>query len=400
MRTASELLDERVKIPLSYTWRSLWTRRLTTTLTLSGVALVIFVFAAVLMLAHGLELALIETGSENNAIVLRRSANSEVVSQIDRDAANIIRTQPEVAQLPGGKSLASEEIMVIINLKKKQSNDMGNISVRGISPEAMMLRPQVRITDGRMSQFGTHEIIVGSSIAKRFQGCDIGKQIKFGDGYWTIVGLFDAGGTAFDSEIWGDVEQFMPSFGRPVFSTVTVQLTNPESFDALKGRVEKDPRTQMVEVKRERTFYREQSELMSDLIKILGLVITIIFSIGAMIGAMITMYAAVANRTVEIGTLRSLGFRRRSILSAFLIEAICLSLIGGAAGIGLASLMSFVRISTVNFGSFSELAFGFVLSPGIALNSILFALIMGILGGFLPAIRAARLSILEALRAS
>jgi len=251
-----------------------------------------------------------------------------------------------------------------------------------------------------MLQFGTREIIVGESIARRFVGCDIGQQMKFGDALWTIVGHFNAGGSAFDSEIWGDVDQLMPAFGRPVFSSLTVRLVAPESFDALKANVEKDPRTQSSEVKRERQYYSEQSKLMSDFIKILGLIVTIIFSVGAMIGAMITMYAAVANRTVEIGTLRSLGFRRRTVLTAFLVEAVLLSLIGGTAGIGLASLMSFIRISTVNFGTFTELAFGFVLSPGIILNALVFSLIMGILGGFLPAVRAARLNILTALRAS
>jgi ABC-type antimicrobial peptide transport system permease subunit len=251
-----------------------------------------------------------------------------------------------------------------------------------------------------MFQFGTREIIVGNSIAKRFQGCEIGKQLKFGDDLWTIVGFFDGEGTAFDSEIWGDVEQLMPAFGRPVFSSLTFRLSEPGKFESIKSRVEKDPRTQYVELKRERQYYQDQSKLMSDFIKILGLIVTIIFSIGAMIGAMITMYAAVSNRTIEIGTLRSLGFRRRSILAAFLVEAITLSLVGGAVGISLASFMSFVKISTVNFGTFSELAFGFSLSPDIAVKAIFFSVLMGLLGGFLPAVRASRLNILAALRAS
>ena len=389
-----------MKIPFSYIWRSLWTRRLTTILTLGGIALVVLVFAAVLMLAHGLEVALIESGSDDNAIVLRKSANSELVSQIGRDAANIIKTQPEVAQIEAGKPLASGETFVIINLHRKETNDMGNVSVRGISPEAMQLRPQVKITQGRMIEFGTNEIIVGSNISRRFKNCEIGRQLKFGDDQWTIVGLFDAQETAFESEIWGDVEQLMPAFGRPVFSSLTFRLANPAEFDAIKARVEKDPRTQYVELKREAQYYRDQSEMMSKFIKILGLIVTIIFSVGAVIGAMITMYAAVANRTVEIGTLRSLGFRRRSVLGAFLVESIVLSLIGGALGIALASFMGFLRISTMNFASFSELAFGFNLSPDIVVSSMVFAVIMGIVGGFLPSVRAARLDIITALRAS
>jgi ABC-type lipoprotein release transport system permease subunit len=389
-----------MKIPLTYTWRSLWTRRLTTVLTLGGISLVVFVFAAVLMLANGLEKTLVDTGSDDNAIVLRRSANSELVSQVDRDAANIIRALPEIATDADGKALLAGEVYVIINMKKNVSNDMGNVSVRGVAPAVLQLRPQVRLSAGRMPQFGTNEIIVGKNIATRFQGCEIGRSIHFGDGDWLIVGWFDAEGTAFDSEIWGDVEQLMPAFGRPVFSSLTFRVSGEDAFAAVKKKIEQDPRTQYVEVKRERQYYREQSQLMSDFIKVLGLIVTIIFSVGAVIGAVITMYAAVANRTVEIGTLRALGFRRRSVLGAFLVESILLALIGGLGGLVLASFMAFIKISTVNFGTFSELAFGFVMSPDIAFTSLFFSLLMGIFGGFLPAVRASRLSIIGALRSS
>ncbi|MGB5872112.1 MAG: ABC transporter permease [Bacteroidota bacterium] len=389
-----------MKIPLSYSWRSIWQRRMTTILTLGGIALVVFVFAAVLMLANGLEETLVETGSEANVLVLRRSATTELVSQINRNSANIMKTHPEVSQLPDGKPLASTELNVIINLTRQGSIDMGNVSVRGISPEGMQLRPHLTLASGRMFMFGTHEIIVGKAIAEKFQGVELGRQLKFGDAQWTVVGLFDAGGTAFESEIWGDVEQLMPAFGRPVFSVVLLQLRDPGDFESVKSRIESDPRTQSSIVKREIDYYRETSQAMSTFIKVLGLIVTIIFSVGATIGAMITMYAAVSNRTIEIGTLRALGFRRRSILGAFLIESIVLALIGGAAGIALASLTSLIRISTINFSTFSELAFGFVLSPGIVVASLIFAIIMGILGGFLPAARAARMQIVSALRAS
>jgi putative ABC transport system permease protein len=389
-----------MKIPFAYTWRSLWTRRLTTVLTLSGIALVAFVFASVLMLSRGVENTLIETGSMDNAIVVRKSATSELVSQIERDHANLIRTYPEVALLPDGKPFVSGETYVIINLLKRGSNDMGNISVRGISPEGLQLRPQVKLAAGRWFTMGTQEIVVGKNIAANFNTSAIGEQLRFGDAQWTIVGHIDGSGTAFDSEIWGDVEQMMPAFGRPVFSSVTLRLKSPEMFDALKLRIEQDPRTSYAEVKREQEYYTEQSKFMSDFIRVLGLVVTIIFSIGAMIGAMITMYAAVANRTREIGTMRALGFRRRSILGAFLVESILLSLIGGAIGIGLASLMSLVRISTTNFGSFSELAFGFALAPDIVGWTLFFSVIMGIVGGFLPSVRASRMNILNALRSA
>jgi putative ABC transport system permease protein len=389
-----------MKIPTSYTWRSLWARRLTTTLTLGGIALVVFVFASVLMLSHGVEQTMIDTGSDDNVIVLRRSANSELVSQIDRDAANMIRTNPTIVTGGNGKPVVSTEVVVIINLLRKETNGMGNISVRGVSPEALALRPQVRIVEGQMFRFGTQEIILGSNIAKRFQGTGIGEQIKFGDAMWTVVGHFDAGGSGFESEIWGDAEQLMPAFGRPVFSSVTLKLRNADDYETVKKQIEADPRTQYTELKREKAYYSEQSKLMSDFIKILGLIVTIIFSVGAVIGAMITMYAAVANRTVEIGTLRALGFQRRSVLGAFLVESVFLSVIGGGAGVALASLMSFVRISTVNFGTFSELAFGFTLSPSIVVSAMVFSTLMGILGGFLPAVRASRMNILAALRSA
>jgi putative ABC transport system permease protein len=389
-----------MKIPFAYTWRSLWARRLTTTLTVGGITLVAFVFAAVLMLAHGLEQSLVETGSDDNAVVLRKSASTELVSQVDRDGVNIIKTHPEIALLPDGKPFASAEVCIIINLFKKETNDVGNITVRGISPAAPQLRPQVSLVEGRWFQFGSTEIVVGTSVAKRFKGATVGSTIRFGDTQWLIVGVMDAQGTAFDSEIWGDVDQMMASFGRPVYSSLLVRLKDRSTLDALRLRIAQDPRTQSAELKSEKVFYREQSEMMSTFIRVLGIIVTIIFSIGSMVGAMITMYAAVANRTVEIGTMRALGFKRRSVLSAFLVEAILLSLIGGMLGVGLASLMSMVKISTTNFGSFSELAFGFQLSPAIVISTLIFAVVMGIFGGFLPAVRAARLNILSALRSA
>ncbi len=389
-----------MKIPFSYTWRSLWARRLTTALTLTGLTLVAFVFAAVLMLSRGVENTMIETGSPDNAIILRKSATSELVSQIDRDHANIMKTFPEVALLPDGKPFASTETFVVINMRKKGSNDMGNISVRGVSPEAMELRPQVSLKEGRWFTFGTQEIVIGTSINEQFQNASIGDRIAFGGTFWTIVGVVDGQGSAFDSEVWGDANQIMAAFNRPVYSIVLIRLRSAEEFDALKLRIEQDPRTSYTEVKREQVFYREQSQALSGFIKGLGLVVTIIFSIGAMIGAMITMYAAVANRTREIGTLRALGFRRRSVLGAFLIESILLSLIGGTFGVALASFMSLVKISTTNFGTFSELAFGFALAPDIIVSTLIFAVVMGVVGGFLPAVRASRLNILAALRSA
>lgn len=389
-----------MKIPFSYIWRSLWARRLTTGLTVGGVALVVFVFAGVLMLAQGLEATLVDTGAAENVIVLRRSAASELVSQIDRPTAELLETAPEVAPAADGRPLLSREIDLIINLNKKSTNSMGNVTVRGTSPHGLELRSGVRFTEGQMLRFGTHEMVVGKNIAARFQGAQLGSTVSFGGGQWTVVGVFDAGGTGFDSEMWADADQVMQAFGRPVYSSVTFRLKDPAQFDALTARLNNDPRTQYIEAKRERDFYREQSQGLATFIRILGLVVTIIFSFGAMIGAMITMYAAVANRVVEVGTLRALGFRRRSVLAAFLVEAMLLALVGGALGVVLASFLSFAKVSTLNFANFSELGFGFALSVGVIVSAFFFAMVMGVIGGFLPAVRAARLNIVNALRGS
>jgi len=387
----------------TYTVRSLWTRRRTTLLTIGGLALVIFVLTAVLMLGQGVENALVTTGREQNVIVLRRAATSELVSQIDRDGANIIKTFPEVAKSQSGRSLVSPETYVIINLNRKESNDMSNVSVRGVSQDGMELRgDQVRLESGRMFAFGANEIIVGANIARRFQGCEIGSQVKFGGDQWTIVGVFSANKSGFESEIWGDVDRMMSAFGRPIYSSLTFSLTSSDSttFKAAKARMESDPRTSSFEMKGEKAYYEAQSELMANFIRVLGLVIASLFGVGAVIGAAITMYASVANRTSEIGTLRALGFRRLTILAAFLVESSMLALPAALLGLAIASAMSWIEISTVNFASFAELAFGFSISLFIVLAAIAFSLALGIIGGLLPAIRAARLKIVNALQAS
>lgn len=388
-----------MKIPFYYIWRSLWARRLTTVLTLTGLTLVVFVFAGVLMLAQGLQRTLVDTGATDNVIVLRKSAGSELVSQVNRNTAEIIETAAEVAPAADGRPLMAREVNLVINLNKKGSHAMGNITVRGTSPHGVELRQAVHITQGRMFTFGTHEIVVGHSITSHFDGIALGSVVPFGGDKWTVVGSFDAGGTGFDSEIWADADQVMQAFGRPnTYSSLTLRLRDPGQFAALQARLSADPRTQYVEPKRERDFYREQSQGLGGFIKALGLVITVIFSFGAMIGAMITMYAAVANRVVEVGTLRALGFRRRSVLGAFLVESVLLGVVGGVAGLVLAAFLSFARVSTLNFSSFSEIGFGFALSPAVVLSAMIFAVVMGVVGGFLPAVRASRLNIVNALR--
>jgi putative ABC transport system permease protein len=391
-----------MKIPLKYTLRNLKTRRLTTSLTVIGIALVVFVFAAVLMMAYGIQKTLVDTGSDENVIVLRKAATSEITSIIMRDQANVIQALPNIAKMTDGKSFISNEIAVVINLAfKNKPNGFGNVTVRGITSEGVKLRTQVKLVEGRMFSWGSREIIVGASIHKRFKNTDSGEKVKFGGDEWTIVGWFDAGGSGFDSEIWGDADQLGQSFGYTgAFSSILVRLDRPDAFQNFQSSFNQDLRLQTLEVKREKKFYEEQSEDMAMFIRILGIVVTIIFSAGAMIGAMITMYAAVSNRTVEIGTLRALGFRRRNVLSAFLIESLALALIGGFIGLFFASFLQFFQISMINFGSFSELAFSFSLSPSIVFNSLIFSLLMGIIGGFLPSVRASRLNIVNALRSS
>jgi len=388
-----------MKIPTSYSYRNLWTRRMTTALTLLGVALVVFVFAAALMLSEGLRQTLVSTGVDDNAIIIRRSSQAEVQSAVERDQANILKTQPEAALNSEGKPMATCDVVVLITLPKRSNNEPTNVVVRGVSPEALQLRAQqVKLTSGRMFGTGLQELIVAKSIQQRFQHCDINGTLRMGGTDWKIVGVFDGGRTGFDSEIWGDVEVVMAAWRRPVFSSVTVRLKDPQQFEALKQRMENDPRM-VVDVKREKQYYDEQSKFMSIFINVLGTVVTFIFSFGAMIGAMITMYAAVSNRTNEIGTMRALGFHRRSVLGAFLIESILLGSLGGVVGIGIAALLQFITISTTNWNTFSEIAFSFRLSPIIVLQTLIFAVLMGFIGGFLPAVRASRLQIVEALRA-
>ncbi len=390
-----------MKIPFSYNIRNLWARRLTTSLTVSGISLVVFVFAAVLMLAQGVEDTMVATGSDDNVVILRKGSTGELLSAVSRDQIGIISTFPEVAVANDGKPFGSSDVVTIINLSKKQTKDMGNIIVRGVSAGAFALRPQVTMKEGRWFQQGSAEIVIGNKIHDQFENVDVGQQIQIGSKLWTVVGVYDAGKTGFASELWADADNIMQEFNRTTtFSSYTFRLKDPKDYEVIKTKLETEQRLQDLEVKREKDFYLEQSQGMATFIKALGLVITIIFSFGAMIGAMITMYAAVANRTVEIGTLRALGFQRGSILFAFLVEALVLSLIGGIIGLMLASLMQFVSFSTTNFGTFSELAFGFSLSVSIVWSTIIFSLTMGVVGGFLPAVRASKLSIINALRAS
>ncbi len=381
-----------------YSYRNLWVRRLTTLLTAGGMGLVVFVFAAVLMLALGLEKTLVSTGSRDNAVFIRRSAEAEVQSVVDRIEAGILENQPEIKAGDDGQRFAAREVVVLISLGRKSDGSVANITLRGVDPRtSFALRPQLRISEGRSFHSGAAEIVVGKSIARRFAIGGLGETITFGMRTWTVVGIMDSGGNGFESEIWGDARLVMNSFRRPVYSSVIGRLIDSSAFSSLRERVLKDPRL-TVEAQRETEYYAAQSRLMANFIRILGITLTLIFGLGAVIGSMVTMYAAVSSRVSEIGTLRALGFKRGTILSAFLMESLFLGLIGGLLGILAASFMDQLTFSTMNWQTFSDLSFRFTLTRSIVLDALGFALVMGLIGGILPAFRAARMSIVASLR--
>lgn len=380
-----------------YSLRNLLTRRLTTTLTALGMALVVFVFAAVVMLAEGLQKTLVDTGSFDNVVVIRKSSNSEVQSAIDRFQAAIVEIQPEIATGENGRPMAAKEMVVLITLEKKEGGIRSNVVIRGVSGASFPLRPQIRLLTGRLPLPGASEIMVGKSIAEGFKGAGLEESLVFAMRSWRIVGIFDAGSTGYSSEIWGDVDQLMQAFRRPVYSSILFQLRDSDMFETVQTRIQGDPRLTL-EAKRETVYYKDQSEAMATFLRILGISLTLVFSIGAVVGAMITMYAAVAIRTAEIGTLRALGFPASAILTAFLAESLLLGAIGGCVGLFFASFLQLITVSTTNFQTFSELAFSFHLTPGIVIKSLSFSLIMGLVGGVPPAFRASRLNIITALR--
>jgi len=386
-------------IPFGYVARNMLARRLTTVLTAGGMALVVYVFATVLMLAAGLKQTLVSTGQDDNVVVIRRGSQTEVQSGIDRGQAGIIDSLPDIAIGEDGQRMVSRESVVLINLPKRRNGKPANVVIRGVTPKGVALRPQVHLVEGRPFRPGSAEVIAGRAIADGFQGAGLGETVRFASRDWTIVGVFDAGRSGFDSEIWGDGEQLLQAFRRTGYSSMLFKLNDADRFDEVKTDLESDPRL-TVEAKRERRFYADQSESLANFLTYLGTGISIIFSIGAIIGAMITMYASVASRTGEIGTLRALGFSRPQILLAFLAEALLLGLTGGLIGLAAASAMQALSISTTNFQTFAEIAFTFTLTPRIVIQSLLFALTMGFVGGFLPAFRAARLRIVDALRAA
>ncbi|MER2536172.1 MAG: FtsX-like permease family protein [Rhizobiaceae bacterium] len=384
-------------LSIRFAARNLIARRLTSALTIAGMALVAFVFGIVLMMSAGLRETLGSTGSPSNVVVIRQGSPTEVQSTITRDQAGNIESMPGLATGEQGQPMVSREVLVLVNMPRRGRDGVANIVVRGTTANGLALRPQAKLVDGRAFQPGSSEVMIGSALARGNIGLRIGDRIEFGLRHWTVVGVFGAGNSGFDSEIWGDSNQMMQAFRRQAFSSLVVGLRDSDTYGLFSRALAQRNRLGL-EAKPETKFYADQSEGMARFISVLGQTISVIFSIGAIIGATITMYASVASRTREIGTLRALGFRRSSILASFLQEALLLGFVAGVVGLAAAASLQRMEISTTNIQTLSEVVFRLTLTPAIAVQVLLFSVFMGALGGLLPANRASRLQIVDALR--
>jgi putative ABC transport system permease protein len=387
-------------IPLSYNVRSLFVRKTTTIATALGIGLVVFVLSSSLMLGQGIRNTLVANGSAGRAIVLRKGSDTEMASGIDSGVVSLLLAAPGVKRAEDGQALGTADVVVVASLDKSgQEGMVSNILVRGVQPVALKVRPEVRIIEGRQAQPGTDEVIVGKGIRGGFRGTDLGESFELKKNRPVkVVGVFEAGGSSLESEVWADIETVRNSFGRgSSSSSVTVLLDSPAAYDGFAAYVENDKQLGLEPFK-ESVYYDKQSEGTSLFITVLGAIIAFFFSVGAMIGAMITMYGAVAQRSKEVGTLRALGFSRGAVLLSFLFESIVLALLGGVLG-GVASMgMSAVKFSMMNFATWQEISFSFDPTPAIILGSIAAGGVMGIIGGFFPAVSASRLSPIEAMR--
>ena len=386
-------------IPLKYNVRNLFVRKVTTSLTVAGIALVVMVFLCVMALGEGLTRVFTASGSDRNVLVLRQNSQSELQSGITRDQVPLIETLRGIEKDADGKPLASAELVVVLNLEKREGGS-SNVTIRGVEEKGWKLRPGIRLTEGRMFSPGASEVIVSDGVSRRFKDTGVGEEIHFGAYRWKVVGHFDAGGTAPDSEIWTDVEGMINTFKRNGYSSVLARTSDRAARDLFVAGLSSDPRLAL-EGKVERTYYDEQTATAAP-IKFLGLFVGVVMAIGACFGAMNTMYAAVSARTREIATLRALGFSRLSILASFILESVFLSLLGGLLGCVLGVLAVKLALSgvtgTTNFATFSEVVFAFRLTPALLLTGVVFSLVMGFFGGLFPAGRAAFTKITQALR--
>jgi ABC-type lipoprotein release transport system permease subunit len=385
-----------MKIPLIYNIRSVRQRPVSTLFTALGMALVVLVFIAMMALSRGFRAAIVETGSRENVLVVRSGSDNELTSGLGRATAQTIAGMPFVAEGSTGRPLISPEVYVLVSLDRLDGGD-ALVVARGVSPQAFEVRKNVEIIAGRMINSGAPEILIGKSIVGRFAGTEIGETIRFASRDWEVVGHFAAGGSAFESEIWGENEQFMPAFRGEVFQSVTFRMSDPSAFEAVKLALEEDPRLP-VGAHREYDFYASQSELLTRVISIAAVFIAGIMAIGAVFGAVNTMYAAVSARAPEIAVLLTLGFRPLSVLSSFLFEALVIALIGGVLGCLFSLPLNGLMTSTTNWSSMSEVAFAFSVTPDLLLRGMIFAAVMGLIGGFFPARRAARQPVVKAAR--
>jgi len=387
-------------IPLRYNVRSLLVRRATSVATLFGVALVVFVLAAAMMLTNGIDKTLTLSGSPDHAIIIRKGADSEMPSTIETSALAMVLSAPGVKKNTQGKPIGAGEIVtVILGDKVGSEGSVSNVLVRGVADNVFEIRPNVTIVAGRKARPGSDEVIIGDQIRGRFVGMDLDQSFELKKNRPVkVVGVFADSGSSFESEVWADVETVRSSFGREgTVTSATVTLESPTKYDVFKAAVEQDKRLGL-EVMREPTYYEKQSEMTSMLMSILGWIIGVFFIIAAVIGAFITMNTAVAHRTREIGTMRALGFSRKAVMMSFTLECIFLALAGAGIGVVAAFFMSFVEFSVINFMSWSEIVFKFQMNSSVVVTAVVVGAFTGLLGGVIPAFRASRLKPIDALR--
>jgi putative ABC transport system permease protein len=386
-------------VPIAYNVRSLAVRKATTAATAGGIALVVFVVAASLMLGAGIKKTLGSAARPDGVIVLRMGSDSEFGSVVDESNVPLILAAPGVAHDARGKPVGAREIVVVAAMDKLGTTGVTNVTLRGVDEDVMSFRPEVHIVAGRVPRPGSDEALVGARIRGRIRGLDVGQTFDLKKNRpATVVGVFEAGGSAYESEVWVDREAVRQAYNRSgMVSTVRVHLESPSKFDAFRAGVENDKRLGL-QALRESDFYEQQSEGITTFVSLLGNTVAVFFALGAMIGAMITMYAAVASRQREIGTLRALGFSRTSILVSFVTESVLLAAAGGIVGCAASLSMGLVHFSMINFSSWSEMVFSFDPTPSVLFKALAFACGMGLFGGILPAARAARTSPLQAIR--
>jgi ABC-type antimicrobial peptide transport system permease subunit len=387
-------------IPATYSLRSIMIRRGSSAMAIAGIALVVIVFVTLLSLAAGFRKAVSSSGSDQNILVLRKGADAELQSQVSRDCFSIISAMPIVASSPTGNTLSVAESVIILSRKKRDGGDT-NIIFRGTPEDSTKVHTEARLSEGRWFRSGTTEAVIGIGLARRIEGFELGQTLMAGRTAWTITGVFEAGGSALESEAWIDNELMQSVFNRGnSFQSILFQAAGDPALalKELQRHIDTDPRLRSLEATSELVYYTKQSQLMSSVITVLGGLLTAIMAVGAIVGAMNTMYAAVSQRKREIGCMLAMGFTPASIWMAFILESLILSSIGAILGCAISFLFHGVKTGTANWVTFSETAFEFHITPQIALSATVLALMMGFVGGFLPALHAARMKVVDALR--